>query len=79
MKRILRMSINKPNFSFAQLRCRKMAWMKELQWGWFIVFIDAFSVTQPLRLCVDPCHKLNSLGFSTENKSQAPPSKTQSS
>ena len=56
-----------------------MAWMKELQWDWFIVFIDAFSVTQPLRLCVDPCHKLNSLGFSTENKSQAPPSETQSS
>jgi hypothetical protein len=64
-----------PTSSFAKLRCRKMAWMRELEWDWHILFTDAFSSTQPKRILNQTHHKENSLGFSTENESQAPPSK----
>jgi len=69
------MKVSLRNYYFANLRCKKMAWMQELQWDWHIVFTDAFSSTLPARLTTEPCHKENSLGFSTENESQAPPVK----
>ena len=51
-----------------------MAWMRELEWDWYIVFTDAFSSTLPKILPMQPPVKENPLGFYTENESHAPPS-----
>lgn len=34
----------------SSLRCRKMAWMREGVWEWYVVFTDAFELLMPIKV-----------------------------
>ena len=63
------------NFNYNKIQCKKMHWMTESVWSWYIIYTDHMSVLTP-RVAVDApyfirCSKCNALGHWT--RSQGPP------
>jgi len=66
------------NINFSKMRCRKLAWMEEEVWTWFITFVDHMSKLLPkhavaLGDCIARKHNLMGGKFAEDQEPQGPP------
>ena len=53
-------------------RSRKLAWMREDQWEWFIIHTDPYANTKPVFGIREPMFKNMATNFGKNNNEQCP-------